>query len=85
MTVDEIMSLADAYATEMVHSHYHPLREKRAALKSAIEELVAAVSAEREACAQVVERDLYPGTLTPYQVQYNAGINAVAAAIRSRT
>lgn len=39
MTVDEIMSLHDAAATELVHGNYHPLLEKRAAVRAAIESL----------------------------------------------
>lgn len=38
-TTDEIMKLADAYATQMIHAHYHPTREARAALLKAVEEL----------------------------------------------
>lgn len=41
MTVEQIMELADAYATEFLHGHYHPLKEKRKALRTAIEELAA--------------------------------------------
>lgn len=39
---EEIMALHDAAATEFVHGHYHPMLEKRAALKAAVERLVLA-------------------------------------------
>lgn len=39
MTKTEIMRLADAYATQMVHAHYHPMMEARAALEAALDEL----------------------------------------------
>ena len=38
-TTEQIMRLHDIAATELVHGHYHPLKEKRAALRTAIEEL----------------------------------------------
>jgi len=37
MTKDQIMKLVDAYATQMTHSHYHPLMEARAAVVAALE------------------------------------------------
>lgn len=39
MTTDEIMKLADAYATQMIHAHYHPTNQARATLLKAVEEL----------------------------------------------
>jgi hypothetical protein len=38
-TTEQIMELHDIAATELVHGHYHQLKEKRAALRTAIEEL----------------------------------------------
>lgn len=40
-TTDEIMKLADEYATQMVHAHFHPTKEARAALLKAVEEMAA--------------------------------------------
>ncbi len=39
---------------------------------------------EREACAKVVEREMYPLSRNDYQMQYNMGIKSLAKAIRSR-
>lgn len=38
-TTDEVMSLADAYATQMIHAHYRPTLDARAALLKAVEAL----------------------------------------------
>ena len=40
-TTDEVMSLADAYATQMIHAHYRPTLDARAALLKAVEQLAA--------------------------------------------
>lgn len=40
-TTDEVMSLADAYATLTVHAHYRPTLDARAALFKAVEALEA--------------------------------------------
>lgn len=56
MTHDTIMHLAAAYATEQLHAHYHPAMEARAALSTALSELVA----ERDALQS--ERDMWEAT-----------------------
>jgi len=81
MKEQEIITLAKSSAFSLAHSKGIYLCSETDIVRFA--NLV--VHAEREACAKIVERDLYPGPLTPYQAQYNAGIKAVAAAIRSRT
>ena len=40
-TTDEVMSLADAYATQMIHAHYRSTLDARAALLKAVEALAA--------------------------------------------
>jgi len=40
-TTDEVMSLADAYATLTVYAHYRPTLDARAALLKAVEALAA--------------------------------------------
>jgi len=42
---NNIMALADAYATQMIHAHYHPMKEARAALLEEVDR----VTAERDA------------------------------------
>lgn len=34
---NQIMTLADAYATQMIHAHYHPMKEARAALLAEVD------------------------------------------------
>ena len=41
MTHDTLMALAAAYATEQLHAHYHPAMEARAALSTALQEVLA--------------------------------------------
>lgn len=33
----KLMQLADAYATQMIHAHYHPMKEARAALQAEVD------------------------------------------------
>lgn len=52
MTHEELMRLADAQATERQHSHYHPELEARAALSTALTEVLE----ERDALAKDAAR-----------------------------
>ena len=49
---NQIMALADAYATQMIHAHYHPMKEARAALQAEVDR----VTAERDALKADAER-----------------------------
>ena len=54
MTQDQIMALVDVYATQMMHAHYHPLMESRAAVVAEIEQLTK--DAEKDVLEQAAKR-----------------------------
>ena len=67
-TAEQIMELADHYATEFLHGHYHPLKEKRKALRTAIEEL------HKDAARLEWAMHYIPGSAWRHVgVNYNAG------------
>jgi hypothetical protein len=82
--IDNIMALADAYATQRQHSHYKHETDARQALRTAIE---AALKDEREACAQLCT----PNFIGEYPVgsgrddRYDLAMADCAAAIRGRS
>ena len=55
MTTDEIMALADRYATRRQHAHYNSEVEARQALREAIDKLVAENEAKDALLRQALE------------------------------
>lgn len=86
MTTDEILSLAKQAGGTPYTNRHTPGETAMAFGPAAL--LVFAnliIDQERERCAKIVERALYPLPHSNYQDQYNAGIRALAEKIRSGT